>query len=579
MFFRIVASLILAFILWSATTLFLNYVKARRIGLPIVISLWDAINPLWFAVKDSLYPTLMKLPFGLSSLFVRNQGHWTFIDRYSHHSRYGPAFTEVSPACVRIYIADPSTMEDYSKRRNDFIKPPEFYSTLEPYGPNLDTVNGKIWERHRKITVPPFNEKNSALVWQSTLAQATQMLRSWHAQDAVSSTSSDINVLALNVLFFAGFGQSYRFMDDRSKVAAASVDETARLGYRESLRVLLKEFVPMVIHTVLTQAGYPSKYMWGSMSIMTQAKAEFKTYMSELVANERTLYEQGNLNRHNLISTLIRADIEAKNNPSNEIDERTGTTTTTMKGLSEEELFGNLYIYNLAGHDTSSGTLHFAIIMLAINPELQDWIAEEIDAVRKVSRSSGDNDLFYESIFPKLLRCLAVTYETLRLYGPVQMMPRKTPSNTECPLWVDGRNYILPPSTYVTANFSAIHTNPQYWGPDPLTFRPDRFIAKEGTDNQPWHIGSETFKPISVPAAFVAWNFGPRLCPGRKFSQVEIVAALFVLFAEGSRVQITRRSAETQQQARERGMKYVQSATLEATLKLRGDIDITWTRK
>jgi cytochrome P450 len=49
--------------------------------------------------------------------------------------------------------------------------------------------------------------------------------------------------------------------------------------------------------------------------------------------------------------------------------------------LSDDEIFGNLFIYNLAGHETTANTLAYAVALMATNRGVQDWVGEEIDAV------------------------------------------------------------------------------------------------------------------------------------------------------------------------------------------------------
>ena len=56
----------------------------------------------------------------------------------------------------------------------------------------------------------------------------------------------------------------------------------------------------------------------------------------------------------------------------------------------------------------------YAFTLLAVHPELQDWLAEELDRVIPEPEAEVD----YESTFPKLQRCLAlmVCYTTSHSY-------------------------------------------------------------------------------------------------------------------------------------------------------------------
>ncbi|KAH0848926.1 hypothetical protein AYO21_08742 [Fonsecaea monophora] len=570
-------SLVLAYLLWTLIRFTDNYLEARKIGLPILVSPVNPASPLWLLTKERLIPLVTSLPWGLGEWATRAEVGWTFYQRYSVHAKYGEAFTIVSPGTNEIYIADPSAVEDLLRRRNDFIKDPAMYGMLNFYGPNLDTVNGKVWDRHRKITVPPFNEQNSALVWRESAEQADQVLEIWSAKDLVTSTQLDVHAVALNVLCGAGFGLQSSFID--SKLPGGENEAQTQLGYQESLRTLLSNIVQLVLLNLLKNAGVPRWMFFGKMQKLYVAYEDFKRYMAEMLAREKTAFEQGDLTRHNLMSALVRASEQ-----SNETARTTKDPAVAPAGLSDDEVYGNVFIYNLAGHDTTAATLHFAITLLAVYPEWQTWIAEEIDQVRKADQSGM---WYYEETFPKLERCLALMYETIRLYGPVVMMPRYTGDSAQH-LSIQGKEYILPARTSVTLNFAALHTHPRYWGPDPTQFRPDRWIVpdergkqEEKEEEETWAVGDSSprlFQP--APGSFVPWAAGPRVCPGKKFSQVEFVRVVFGLFASGSRVELVLEPGESEQAAKQRIMQIVNEAKVEVTLKIvdAEKVKLRWTK-
>lgn len=403
-----ILSFSLPYLAWSLVRLINNYNEARKIGLPILISPVNPSGPLWMFSKDILKPVVAHLPFGLGDWVARAEMGWTFYARFSIHARYGEAFTIVSPGENEVILAEPVATEDVLRRRNDFIKNPDVYGMLNIYGPNLDTVNGKVWDRHRKITVPPFNEQNSALVWRESGEQVDQMLNTWCSKDQVTSTQPDVHAVALNVLCGAGFGIHSSFVDARLSPSGSQTRQ--QLGYRESLRLLLANIVPIVLLSVMKRAGVPDWLFFGRMRKLLVAYEELKKYMGEMLAREKTAFEQGDLTRHNLMSALVRAS-EQSNEAARSAKE---TSTVAAAGLSDEEVYGNLFIYNLAGHDTTAATLHFAITLLAVYPEWQAWLGEEIDEVRK-AESSGT--WYYEETFSKLDRCLALMVRILGSSG------------------------------------------------------------------------------------------------------------------------------------------------------------------
>ncbi len=85
---------------------------------------------------------------------------------------------------------------------------------------------------------------------------------------------------------------------------------------------------------------------------------------------------------------------------------------------------------------------------------------------------------------------------------------------------IRGKDYVIPPHTYVSSNWNAVHFDPEVWGPDIGVFRPARWIKEPGI------LGQELFGGAPSGAEEILWSVGPRVCPGKKFSQVEFVAAM-----------------------------------------------------
>jgi cytochrome P450 len=110
--------------------------------------------------------------------------------------------------------------------------------------------------------------------------------------------------------------------------------------------------------------------------------------------------------------------------------------------------------------------------------------------------------------------------ETLRLSGPVVFIPRYTAGSFQR-LNVQGKEYTIPPNTNVILNCAALHTLPSYWGVDSLVWRPGRWLdEKEGIIQPP-------------PGMYNPWTAGPRVCPGKKFSQAEFMAVIARLVQKG----------------------------------------------
>ncbi|KAL8654915.1 MAG: hypothetical protein Q9226_003239 [Calogaya cf. arnoldii] len=288
------------------------------------------------------------------------------------------------------------------------------------------------------------------------------------------------------------------------------------MTYRDSLSLCLSN--------IITFAIIPKRYL--SLSFLPrklrklgQAVQEFQQYMEEMLARERASGNKGNSDTPSLMRALVRAseeDAQAKDSGQH----------SSKLGLTDEEIYGNLFAYNLAGHETTANTVAYALVLLAAYPQYQDWVREEIMQIQDTS--AGD----YGSSFPRLQRCLAVMYETLRLYGSIVFIPRAASTDSQKLVNQAGDEFVLPPSTSVNLNVQALHTDPKTWGSDNLSWRPSRWFTdcSARTLSQK-KTESQTF--ISLPrGSFIPWADGPRVCPGQKFAQVEFVAVLTTLLGK-----------------------------------------------
>ena len=381
-------SLAFAYLSWHVLCLFSNYQKACKIGFPILIAPFNVNNPIWALLQNRLAPILKRFPFGLGNFVEYSTFGWMFPDKYLMHAQLGDVFTIVTPVENHVIVAHAEVVENITSRRKDFQKSEAMYKPLEMFGPNVDTVEGETWQRHRRITTPPFNERNSNLVWRESLAQASGMLRTWllSSSEGVTTTASDTMTLALHVLTAAGFGRSYPFDGGLSKPASGH-----SMTYKDPLSIILANLLTSIIQSSLQ---LPIWAMPGSFARVSEAVTNFKQYMVEMVEEERSSISGREEEKDNLMSVLIRASESSKNDSKD------------RNGLTDDEIYGNLFIYNLAGHDTTANTLAYAVALLAMDSKWQEWVGEEIDTVFGSKETLETWE--YENAFPKLKRCLAL---------------------------------------------------------------------------------------------------------------------------------------------------------------------------
>jgi cytochrome P450 len=242
-----------------------------------------------------------------------------------------------------------------------------------------------------------------------------------------------------------------------------------------------------------------------------------------------------------LFGTLIRG--------SGILDEKT-------TDLQKSDILGNAFVVMLAGHETTANVIHFSLLFLAMNWQSQKRLHEDID---KSLGGKPMKDWNYEEDFPKLFGGMpaAVMNETLRLLQPIINIPKSTTPGRPQEFTMGGQQYRIPANTDISL-CAAIHRNPKYWPPPPNykstnglpdvdCFRPERWIV----DDRPVEAfedinyddeglrgpsGEDTsaqlFKPVK--GSYIPFSDGYRSCIGRRFAQVEILAAFAVIFSQYS---------------------------------------------
>ena len=130
----------LAWFLWSAYSLGINYRRARTIGLPILIQPINPLNPFWVLLYPKLVP-VFRLSRVTAYLIQCSYPGWTFDGKYDVHKELGEVFLVVNPGHVQLCVANAAAAESITTRRKDFPKPIKLYSKACPstlFGENHD---------------------------------------------------------------------------------------------------------------------------------------------------------------------------------------------------------------------------------------------------------------------------------------------------------------------------------------------------------------------------------------------------------------------------------------------------------
>ncbi|GAM42176.1 hypothetical protein TCE0_043r15906 [Talaromyces pinophilus] len=512
---------ILATILWacllllgtvtvqSSYSLFCNYLVASKIGVRFHVIPISHLNHFWMLVDQRVLRYVKRI-FGESTFTRYNWMGWELNDRYHSHHELGDVFMLVTPGRNWLYIGHPDIVMDIVRRRDDFPRCVELTQILDVFGPSVGSVEGQRWLQQRKLMASCFNEPYNEVVWSESISQATDMVRYWSSRPSVRSTADDLRSVSLGVLSKAGFGKSFKFEGHEE---TSHADPAA--SYKDSLQLILENCILLIAMGPKFFTNMPwLPFKWRQLG---EAVKAFRKSMTDMYETEKREVAVGKSNvgtRRTFLSSLAKASLDAKDG----------------EGLTEREIYGNIFVINFAGHDTVSHVFTFAVYFLAANPEMQDWLSEEL---RHVLGDRQPSEWNYTTDFPRLKRCLAVMYESMRLYTPVPVT--KWTQDKAQSLDIRDKTILLPPNTMICLAYSSLQTDPRWWGADSLTWRPSRFIKQTAGGPGPRGKGADLDAEQFVQpkrGSFVGWSEGARDCPGRKFSQVEFVATMASLFRD-----------------------------------------------
>lgn len=148
------------------------------------------------------------------------------------------------------------------------------------------------------------------------------------------------------------------------------------------------------------------------------------------------------------------------------------------------------------GHDTTAAAINFTCFMIALHPEVQQKLHEEIDRV------FGDDDSRPCTMVDlnELEYLERVIKETLRLFPSVPFIGREVQED-----FVHNGYKILRGTTAVLFIYF-LHRDPKYF-PDPERFDPDRFLPENTVGRAPY--------------AYIPFSAGSRNCIGQRFAMLE----------------------------------------------------------
>lgn len=358
-----------------------------------------------------------------------------------------------------LFVMDPEAIQTVLlDGSEDFTKQPTYDDILgDAIGGGLLNAEGEEWRWQRRVAAPLFRAQDM-LAYVPDFARACQpLLKRWREDGlgTLQDIDRDMTRATLQVLQDTVLGANLSQSDQRLLETAAE-----------------EFFSRSVWKLALTSLGLPVSLPHPGSRKMAWAGKTMREIAERVLAETRRKGVQGK----DLLGQLVTARDPA-----------------TGEAMPDHAIVDNVVTFLIAGHETTSQALTWTLYLLALFPEWQERVRQEVLEV------TGSGELDREAL-ERLTLLDAVFQESMRLFPPAPTLMRRTLK----PVTLGG--IALEAGATVVIPIYVVHRHHLLWR-DPLSFDPTRF--------------SPEIRVTRHRCAYMPFSTGPRSCIGASFAMAE----------------------------------------------------------
>ncbi|KAF9237033.1 cytochrome P450 [Melanogaster broomeanus] len=494
---------------------FLARTRSVRVLGAAALALWASVE-LMRITRRRLRTTRLKGPpssswvYGVGKQLKEADDPGAMYEAWA--KEYGPVYEVPSTlGGTRIVLCDPKAMAHfYAKETWTYIQIPAHKAATEAlFGRGLISSQGESHRRQRNSLSPALSNiairRLSSIFYDS----AYKMKVAWDAlmvsgdgDGVVIDVQSWMNYVSLDIIGLAGFSHDFGSLDGKPALVTEVLDSFGA-SPSSALRVtlfLLAEKFPILLKM-------PTAHIQ-SVIRLNHAMEEITNALLDRTRKEIEAGVTGDKEDQSIIGRLIK-----------------GTSADSEYHLSQDEILAQLKVVLLAGYETTSISLTWALVELARNPDIQTRLRNEL--------FQHGTDPTYDELSNGLPYLDAVVHETLRVHPPIHeftrvaieddVIPLSEPIRTKSGKLVDSIS--IAEGTLVAISMQCINRSAALWGADAKVFNPSRWLEDEHSQNG---IPAKA-KEVQGHRHLLTFVDGPRMCLGKGFAVVEFKIVLAIL--------------------------------------------------
>lgn len=422
------------------------------------------------------YPKPQEKKLGLIKRFRYGADDWLrVLYKKSYNLKLGSAQV---PKCKMFTVGDPVLVDElFRNKDNQFCKHEALNELLEPLvGQSVVNTNGKKWQQQRAMM-------NNAFTF-------THLQRSF----GIMSDAADDLIDSLMEI------DSEFFVDGYMTHVVADIIIRTILSVRLDRDSSESMFASFLDYQKQAQKRFMlSLYRFPKWSYNSRAKQQAQAI--------RKFFDPFIFERQAKLQALSEEE-KASYQPKDFLDAMLlARVPDTGESLNHEELVDQLSMFFVAGHETTSSLLTWAVYLLSQSPDWQQELYQELQALLSVEPLSVKNI--------KTLKQLQCFFnETLRIYPPIGFFMRRS----KCPVHWRGKN--ISAKDILIISPWLIQRSDNHWK-NPHEFDPDRFDLDNQEAQQRCTVHDQSHKQ-----GFLPFGKGKRVCIGAGFATQETLIIL-----------------------------------------------------
>ncbi|KAL2728168.1 cytochrome P450 9e2-like, partial [Vespula maculifrons] len=440
----------------------------------IVISLIYFQLTYW---KKKGVPTMLNYPlFGLNWMVFFGKRSFQELNTMIYEMLPGAKYVGTMDfATPLLIVRDPDLLKDIMVKQFDHFPDHRAFvdENIDPiFGKNVFSLRGERWKEMRNTLSPSFTASKMRFMLDLVSKCSDEFVNYFidHPEAAKEIEMKDaFTRYTTDVIATVAFGISVNSMKDRDNIFFRKGVESSKFdGLLNAIKFTLLRTCPNFMKLL-------------GIGFLTPSTAKF---FNDVVRETVQARDEKGIIRPDMIHLLMQArDKESSN-------------------LDIKDIVAQAFIFFLAGFDTSSTLMCFMVHELAVHPEIQDKLYQEINEV--LLRTNGE--ITYEEL-SKMEYMEMIMNETLRKYPPAIFLDRVCVKQTVIPSSLpNGKDFTIEPDTSIWIPSFGFHHDPKYF-PDPEKFDPERF--------------NEENKQNIIPYTYLPFGMGPRRCIGERFALME----------------------------------------------------------